>query len=187
MNDSKLAWKCLKRELIHDLRIFQLNRTHCLSPSGDTVPFIQIDAPDWVTIIPELPVEDDTQEFLVIRQYRHGNERICMEFPAGTLDTGEKPLEAAARELLEETGYKATELVKIGSVSPNPAFMSNKTHTFLARKLEKILDQNLDPHEYLDVHKATYSQIQKSMGNNEYNSAITVQAWYMYLKHTGRL
>ncbi|RLW70158.1 MAG: hypothetical protein B6D68_01220 [spirochete symbiont of Stewartia floridana] len=138
-------------------------------------------------MIPEISGNSDKREFLVVRQYRHGNERVGMEFPAGTVDPGEEPAATAARELLEETGYTASELVKLSAVSPNPAFMSNKTYTFLARGLKKVADPNLDTYEYLDVHQAAFSQLQHSMGNESYNSAITVQAWYFYLCHIGEI
>ncbi|RKX83908.1 MAG: NUDIX hydrolase, partial [Spirochaetes bacterium] len=100
---------------------------------------------------------------------------------------GEKPAEAAARELLEETGYKAKELREIGSVSPNPAFMTNRTYTYIARGLEKKSEQNLDEHEILDVHTVKYDDLKGNLGIKPYDNAITLQAWFFYLRESGRL
>ena len=183
-NDSNLTWSTISQKVLHHSRIFNLVRVQRKSPSGDEVGFIQIDAPHWVTIVAELEGKDEA-EFLVVRQFRHGRERVGMEFPAGTVDPGEKPVETAGRELLEETGYSAAELIEIGVTSPNPAFMNNMTHTFLARGLKKVSEQNLDANELLDVYTETYSNLMQGIGLEPYNSAITVQAWYFYLIFTG--
>ncbi|RKX87446.1 MAG: NUDIX hydrolase, partial [Spirochaetes bacterium] len=126
-DDTHLRWENLESETQYDAGIFRLRTVRRRSPDGEKAPFVSVDAPDWVTIIPELE-GGDKSEFLMVRQYRHGSEMVEMEFPAGVIDPGEKPAEAAARELLEETGYKAKELREIGSVSPNPAFMTNRTY-----------------------------------------------------------
>jgi len=156
------------------------------SPDGKKAPFVSLDAPDWVTIIPELEGGEDG-EFLMVRQYRHGSEMVEMEFPAGVVDPGEEPYSAAVRELLEETGCRAEEIREIGSVSPNPAFMTNRTHTYIARGLEKISGLKLDEHEILDVHKVKYNELAGKIGLKPYDNAITVQAWFFYLRESGRI
>jgi 8-oxo-dGTP pyrophosphatase MutT (NUDIX family) len=105
-----------------------------------------------------------------------------MEFPAGAVDPGETPAHAAARELLEETGYRAAEIRQLGSVSPNPAFMTNRTYTYVARGLEKVSGQNLDEHEILDVLEVSRQELDEKIGLPPWDSAITVQAWYFYLR-----
>jgi 8-oxo-dGTP pyrophosphatase MutT (NUDIX family) len=185
-DDSHLRWENLESETRYDAGIFRLRSVRRRSPDGVKAPFISLDAPDWVTIIPELEEGSDPL-FLMVRQYRHGSEMVEMEFPAGVIDSGEKPVQAAARELLEETGYQAAELREIGSVSPNPAFMTNRTYTFLARGLQKISGQNLDEHEILDVHQMSYSALKDKLGFRPYDNAITLQAWFFYLRESGRI
>ena len=66
----------------------------------------------------------------MVRQYRHGANRITLETPGGLVDPGETPAEAAAREMLEETGYQAREIISLGGINPNPAIFSNRLHAF---------------------------------------------------------
>ena len=187
-DDSHLVWENLDSEIRYDAGIFRLRTVRRRSPEGEHAPFVSVDAPDWVTIIPELDGDGGGMpSFLIVRQYRHGTERVGLEFPAGVIDPGENPAQAAARELLEETGFKASELREIGSVSPNPAFMTNRTFTYLARGLEKVAELNLDEHEILDVHSVIFSDLEVTMGQAPYDSAITLQAWFFYLRASGRL
>jgi 8-oxo-dGTP pyrophosphatase MutT (NUDIX family) len=178
-DDTHLVWENVESEVRYDAGIFKLRSVRRRSPEGRHAPFVSVDAPDWVTVIPEM---DGGKSFLIVRQYRHGTEKVGLEFPAGAVDPGESPAAAAARELLEETGYEASDIREIGSVSPNPAFMTNRTYTYLARGLVKVAVQELDEHEILDVHEVPGSEIEENMGRPPYDSAITVQAWYFYQK-----
>ena len=178
-----LMWESVGGETLYDAKIFRLRSVRRRSHDGRLAPFISVDAPDWVTVVPELPGRE--RSFLLVRQYRHGAEKVGLEFPAGVIDPGESPLEAAARELREETGYRASELIEIGAVNPNPAFMTNTTHTYLARGLEKVSGQNLDEHEILDAHEVGVDEIRRDIGTGAYASAITVQAWFFYLRAVG--
>ena len=76
------------------------------------------------------------QEVVLIRQYRHGAEKVILELPGGSVDDSESPLEAAKRELMEETGYTSDTWIEIGCGSPNPAIYRNKIHSFLAVEAE---------------------------------------------------
>jgi len=155
------------------------------SSRGEEASFVSVNSPNWVTIIPEFADEAEKRRFLLVRQFRHGTQRVGLEFPAGAVDPDESAEDAAARELLEETGYKATTLVELGSVSPNPAFMANKTYTYLARGLKKTDGQKLDEHEILDIKILYENELGKSIGLAPFDSAITIQAWFFYLRWAG--
>ncbi len=197
---SHLVWQKLGSRKLFRTRIFSLREDTRRSPEGKEASFVAVNAPDWVTVIPELEAEDAPEtgsgkqtdaaanpRFLIVRQFRHGTEKVGLEFPAGVIDRGESPEQAARRELLEETGYEAGELCQIGAVSPNPAFMSNTTYTFVARGLRRAsLNLNLDEHELLDVCTRDFRSLSRSVGQAPFDSAITVQAWYFYLRERMR-
>jgi len=184
---SQLMWTNLDSKLSYDAGLFRLVTSRSRSSRGKEASFIAVDSPDWVTIIPEFFDKAGRRRFLVVRQFRHGTQRVGLEFPAGAVNLGESARDAGARELLEETGYESEELVELGSVSPNPAFMANTTYTYLARGLTKIGEQNLDEHEMLDVQFLYETELEKSIGLAPFDSAITIQAWFFYLRWVGRV
>ena len=139
--------------------------------------YIVLDAPDWVIVIPEL--ED---YFLMVEQWRHGANQLCKEFPGGVIDRGETPEQGALRELLEETGYKPNKLIKLGSMSPNPAIMNNHVHFFLAKDLEKVSQQNLDSDEYVNFFKEKKSHVINNMGSELYQHGLMASALMFYLR-----
>jgi len=111
---------------------------------------VLVNAPDWVSII----VEKDGC-FLVEKQFRYGGNCEIEEFPCGMVEKGEDPLDAAVRELEEETGVKLVDkaqVKKLGSVNPNPAFMTNTMHYFYINLDDAAFDEvekKLDEHEQI--------------------------------------
>ena len=130
-----LCWKPTSKNILNKTVIGNLCEVESVSPENEKRKYIVLDAPDWVIVIPELG-----DFFLMVEQWRHGANQICKEFPGGVIDKGESPEAAALRELQEETGYKPKKLSKLGSMSPNPAIMSNKVHFFLAEDLTLLKD-----------------------------------------------
>ena len=108
-------WTTLESEPIQDCRVFSVRRIRTRSPrTGDAHDFFAIDSSDWVNVVPITP----DGRVVMVRQYRHGAGELTLETPGGLVDPGETPAAAAARELLEETGYAADEIVSLGAVSP---------------------------------------------------------------------
>ncbi len=95
---------------------------------------IVVNAPDWINVIPLL----GDGRVVLIRQWRFGIASPTLEIPGGLVDPDESAEEAAARELLEETGHHARHLQLLGTTHPNPAFLSNRLSTYLATDLVAV-------------------------------------------------
>lgn len=174
--ENKLIWKDLDRKKLHSCRIFDLYEVSRLSPVGREQRFYLLNAPDWVTVIPVLKNESGIDCFLMVEQFRHGSGELTLEFPAGIVDKGETPADAAARELKEETGYASGRIVKLGDMSPNPAFMDNRTHTFAAFDLELTGSQNLDTDEFINFHLIPVREVERDMGTGRYSNGVMMMA-----------
>ena len=97
-----------------------------------------------------------------------------LEIPAGKMEYGEDPLECGARELIEETGYKAEEFTHLGEYYATPGYCEEKLNIFLARKLT-FVGQNLDDGEFLNVSKYSLDELyQKVMDNKIYDAKTAI-------------
>lgn len=93
------------------------------------------------------------------------------------MEDGEDPQDAAARELLEETGYKG-QIVKIGEASPNPALHPFMCHMFLAQDVEQIAGQNLDPNELIDIQLIPLADIPGLIRTGQINHSLVLNAFF---------
>lgn len=169
------AWELVRREAIQDCRVFQVHRAHALSPrDGATHTFFTLEAPDWVNVVPLTP--DD--EVVMVRQYRHGPRTSTLEIPGGMVDPDEEPLPAAARELLEETGYEAASWDLIGSVNPNPALFSNCCRTYLARDARQVAPIRNEGAEQTVVVRVPRAEIAERMRSGEIDHALVIAAFH---------
>ena len=126
-------WRVLVEDHLQHCKVFDVHRATMQSPTtGDTHPFYRIESPAWVNVVALTAAE----ELVMVRQFRHGARAVTLEIPGGLVDPGESPAEAAARELLEETGYRAGRLESLGSLNPNPALFGNRCHMQLALDCE---------------------------------------------------
>ena len=123
-------------------------------------PFHRICCPDWVNV---LPITGNGQAVL-IKQFRAGSLNYVTETPGGMINSDERdtPLQAACRELEEETGYTTDQLVPLQAFNPNPAFHDNKTHFYLALECFKPPTRQRfpDPGEDIEVKLYNLDQLE---------------------------
>ena len=127
------------------------------------------------------------QQVVLIKQYRHGIGKIIWEIPGGAVEPGESPLQAAGRELLEETGYSAASLIELGALSPNPDNHINLMHTFLALNAERISAQDLDATEEIDVFLIPVDEVIRMATSGELLSSMNVGSLFLALAYLHRI
>jgi ADP-ribose pyrophosphatase len=180
---SHLHWVEQSRRIAARSPLFDLAVARRTSPSGKSGDFWILQAPDWVNVVPVLPHPGGGEDLVMVRQYRHGAEMLTLEFPAGLIKPGEDPALSAARELSEETGYRAGRMTLLATVMPNPAFMSNRCFTFLAEELVREGEQHLDELEELDALVVPGSELEERMATGELVNSLTCLAWAFYRRH----
>ncbi len=143
-------WSRVRSELVAEYRIFGIERHEIVD--GDGNPRLYVNTfrfPEWCNVIAITPEE----KLVLVWQYRFGTGEMSLEVPGGVVDPGEKPIEAAARELAEETGYAlgSSGIAPFASVEANPSMQGNRCHSFLARGVTPTATQSFDDLEELEV------------------------------------
>ena len=158
--------------------VFDVRKDHTRSPeSGKEHAFYVIESPDWVNVIPLTP----GGQVVCVRQYRHGTEEVTLEVPGGVVDPQDgDPMVAARRELREETGYDADDLVPLGAVAPNPAIQNNQCHMFLARDVWPDGRQALDGAEEIDVTLVDLDDVPTLITEGQITHSLVVVAFYLF-------
>jgi ADP-ribose pyrophosphatase len=179
-DDSTLVWDEKSKKILLKTVVMTVTETESAASDGKTGNYIVMDAKDWVIVIPVLG-----NRFLMVKQWRHGEKALSIEFPGGVAETDEEPETAAARELKEETGYTANRIIHLGSMNPNPALMSNHVHIFAAEELKKTSDQNLDSDEYVHYMEIEQEKVFNGMGTKEFPHALMAAALALYMQYKG--
>lgn len=175
MSDDRLKWSEQGKRGLLETAVLTVSEISSLSPDGAEGKYIVMDAPDWVIVVPVLD-----GKFLMVRQWRHGNQSLSTEFPGGVINRGESPEDAARREMEEETGYRAGKLTYLGSANPNPAIMRNKVHFFAAEDLESTGEQHLDADEFVEYLQIPCVEVYAGIGGPEYPHALMMSALLRY-------
>ena len=176
INEDK-KWKVLSSEYLVRRPWLTARRDVAELPDGRiNDEYYVLEYPDWVNVI-ALTVDG---KMIMERQYRHALGNTCYELPCGVIEAGETPLEAAKRELLEETGYAGGEWREWMTLSPNPATCTNLAHSFLAVGVEKISGQHLDATEDIDVYLLDPDYVRELLLENQILQALMAAPLWKY-------
>ncbi len=128
-------------------------------------------------------------KIVLVRQFRAGSARDSLEPPGGLLDAGEDPRDAAARELLEETGYAGDPAEFIGSAYSNPSLMNSKISTVVIRNANPVAKPKLDTGEEVDVELVDIKDIPRMIRQGRFDHALTVMGllWWLASGNEGVL
>ena len=177
MENNENKWKVLRSEYLIRRPWLTARRDEVELPDGRTIPeYYVLEYPDWVNVI---AVTKDGK-FVMERQYRHAAGCTCFELPCGVMEEGETPLEAAKRELQEETGYGNGTWQELMVLSANPSTMTNLTHCFLATDVEIVSEQHLDSTEELTVHLLSREEVLSLLTHNKMLQSLMVAPLLRY-------
>lgn len=152
-------------------------------PNEVVIPdFYVTEAPDWVNVI---AITTDAK-FIIEEQYRHGIQKVCFELCAGMVDEGETPLEAAKRELLEETGYSGGNWTAFGMSVPNASGSTTKCYHFLATDVERTQDSNPEKIEDIKIHLLTEQELKQIMLDERIAEAVMLAPLWRYFSNNKR-
>lgn len=175
-------WKVLKSEkLLNRGTWMNLRVEQVQLPSGSIVPeWFILEFPDWVNVI---AITKDG-DFVMEDQYRHAIGQTHFELVAGVIDPGETPLEAAKRELSEETGYGGGEWSLFMQISANPTNHTNISYTFLATGVEKLSEQHQESTEDIHVDIFTRDEVRQLLDTGQIIQALHAAPLWKYFAET---
>jgi len=140
-------------------------------PNGRRTEMAMVRHPGSIGVVPLF----DDGSVLMEHQYRHCVRDYLLEIPAGTLEAEESPLACARRELEEETGYTAAEIIPLGRTHILPAYSDEVIHLFMARGLAPAR-QNLDPDEIIRTRVYPLERLLEMIAGGEITDALTILA-----------
>lgn len=181
---EKEKWKILDSTYIIQRPWLTARRDTVRLPDGRiNDEYYILEYPCWVNVI---AITDDGR-YLMVEQYRHGLRDYFTELVAGVVEDGEEPLDAARRELLEETGYAGGEWELLSVLSQNPSTTDNLTYCYVARGVRKVSGQSLDATEDVAVKILTEKELKEMLIADRFRqSLMAAPLWkYFALKGSG--
>ncbi len=168
------AWRRIGSTRLQRCRVFNVDEVRFEPPGGGPAEsFYCIDSPDWINVVPLFPDDD----VLLVRQYRFGVLDMTLEIPGGMCNRDEPPLDAARRELREETGYTSERWSYLGAVEPNPAFHDNLCHHWLAEDAERTSEElELDPGEDIVVDTLDLDDVRSRIASGDIRHSLVISA-----------
>lgn len=172
-----MSWEVLDSEYVFRRPWLTARRDHVKLPTGAEIKdFYVLEYPDFCNVV---AITKDGK-FLMERQYRHAQRLTAIEIPAGCVEKGETPLQAAQRELYEETGYGGGEWRKLMTISPNPGACNNVCHCFLALGVERLSTQHLEATEDIRMVLLEQDEVARMLRDDAFHQALMAAPLWKY-------
>lgn len=170
-------WKILDAETLLDSRFLKVNKEKCELPNGKIIPdFYTIWQPDWVLVL----AQDSEDLWLMERQYRHGTGKVSLEFPAGIVEAGETPVDAAKRELQEECAFGGGSFEFLAELPMNPDRHRGKFFVVRATGVAQRGETHFDSSEEIETLRFSTEEILSKMRSGEINHPHQIAAFFLY-------
>ena len=176
-----MSFTVTKREIVFKGRVFTIIRDEVRHESGyDSVrEVVQHDGGAVVAaVFPDLDV-------LLIRQFRYPIQDTIYELPAGKLNPGEDPAACASRELIEETGWRASELQPLVSMLTTPGFCSEVLHLFLAQDLHEDRQRLEEGEESIEIERVQLSEALRMCSDGRIVDGKTITGLFLAATRLG--
>jgi ADP-ribose pyrophosphatase len=167
----------LKSEMVYEGPVFGVRRDEVIEPTGVRTRREVITHSGSVVVLPVLP----DGRIVMIRQYRHATRKFLWELVAGRIDEGESPRKAAARELIEETGYRAKKFRVFLDMFPTPGFLEERMHILLAEGLT-LGEAEPEEDEKIEVKAYAPRELERMIGGGKLHDAKSIAGILYYLR-----
>jgi len=182
MNEKNLVWEEISTEHIVRDQWIDIRRSAYRFPDGRVfAPYYSFTRKDYAVVV----ASDESGRFVCVRQFRQGIREVTTEFPAGAIeakdgqDAAEAALEAAKRELREETGYVSDCWRHLLTIPSSATISDNYAWLFTAENCRPEAGQQLDEMELLEVTTHTEKEIDGMIGSGNFQQAVHVLAWLL--------
>lgn len=173
-----MNWKILSSKYLFKSKWLTVRKDYIRMPSGiEMKDYYVLEYPDWINVI---AITEDG-DFIIERQYRHGIESVNYELCAGIIEEGEQPIDAAKRELLEETGYEGGVWTLYCESCPNPAAMTTTSFTFLAKGVKNSGKRYLERTEDIEIYLMTFDEVKDLVMNGEIKQGQMLAPLWKYI------
>jgi ADP-ribose pyrophosphatase len=176
-------WKTKNRQTVLDQRPWLQVENHTVElPDGRLIPdWPWIITPDYVNVV----ALTEEERFLCFRQVKYGVEGTTLSIVGGFVEQGEEPLQAARRELLEETGYESADWLPLGSYRVDPNRGIAVGHLYLAREARYVMPRNADDLEEQEIILLTRSEVESAIARGEFKVLAWAAAIALALRQLG--
>ena len=174
-------WKLLDSEFLVNAPWLKVAKEKCELPNGKMIDdFYTLWQPDWVMIL----ARTQDIKWVMTKQYRHGTQEITLEFPAGIIDKGETPEEAAIRELQEECGFcldeRGVPITYLGSFSVNPDRHRGRFHVVFIDGVERLGNTHFDDTEDIETFTFSDEELQAKIADGSFNHPLQIAGYFKW-------